>query len=263
MRIEHPAEVVHLVRHPADPLRRGDDGAGDDVGVAVEVLRGAVQLDVETSLQRPVVHRRGEGVVDDGDDPPLPAEGGHRLQVGDLQEGVGQALHQEGAGLRTDEVRPFHRVVTADEVDVDAQGRRVFREKAEGAAVEAVLGQQVGPLPPRLRLQQGQQGRGDRRHAGARHHRRLAAADPGQPRRQVPVVGRVAQPQVTDVVVRGGLLRLPGGALEDGLHHRPLDPVEAAVDQAGAQVAAAAHRTLSRSSRSYTATKSPRPLERL
>ena len=34
--IEHAAEVVHLVRDPPDPLRRGDDGAGDDVGVAVD-----------------------------------------------------------------------------------------------------------------------------------------------------------------------------------------------------------------------------------
>src|SRR5689334_6489648 len=65
VRIERAAEMVERLLDRGHAGGAADDGAGDDVGVSVEVLRGAVDDDVEALLDRPVVERSGAGVVDD------------------------------------------------------------------------------------------------------------------------------------------------------------------------------------------------------
>ncbi len=68
-------EAVERPRHGADRVLdeaqalvslcvAGDDGAADDVGVAAEVLGRRVHDEVGAELERPLVDRRGERVVD-------------------------------------------------------------------------------------------------------------------------------------------------------------------------------------------------------
>src|SRR5688572_20279214 len=68
MRIQRAAKMIEPVRDPVDPRLRSDDGAGDDIAVAVQVFRAAMQHEIEASFQRTEVDRRREGVVDQRDE---------------------------------------------------------------------------------------------------------------------------------------------------------------------------------------------------
>jgi hypothetical protein len=84
--IERAAEVIELVLDLLDELAPADDDARDDVAVAVEVLRGAVEDEVEAALDRADVDGAREGTVDDRDEPMRAAERGRGVEVGDGDE---------------------------------------------------------------------------------------------------------------------------------------------------------------------------------
>ena len=85
--------------HQVDILRdSGDDGAADDIGVAVEELGVGSDDEVCPEIQRLLQDWRAEGVVD-GHDSALALRGMSQLSrgsdVGDAQQWVGRGLHQE------------------------------------------------------------------------------------------------------------------------------------------------------------------------
>ena len=78
----------------SDVLFAPHDAPRDQIGVSVQVLRGAVKDSVETEGQRSKIDGRREGVVEDrGDD--LAREGHSFDQPGDTHQRIGDALEEE------------------------------------------------------------------------------------------------------------------------------------------------------------------------
>ena len=117
-RVERPGDRAERVLQEAEPLRDRlvvrRDHAGDDVGVAAEVLRRRVDHDVGAEVERVLQVRRGERVVDDD----LRADRVRRLgdggDVDDVEQRVGRALDPDeprllvevGGGVRRQLLRP-------------------------------------------------------------------------------------------------------------------------------------------------------------
>ncbi len=138
-----PPKMIELVTDALDHLFTPRDRAADDVGVPVEILRRAVQAQIEPGIDRPEVHRRGEGVVDQRDQP-VPAREAHdALQVRDLQHRVRHGLHIDRLRVRPELRFPRGRVVRIDEIELDAELREVARDQIVGAAIQRVLGDQM------------------------------------------------------------------------------------------------------------------------
>jgi hypothetical protein len=87
-------------RHSPGALRAHHGDAADDVRVAVQVLGGRVHHDVEAVFQRALDQRAGEGVVGHGDDAPFAADLGDRLQIRQLEHGIGRRLDPHHPGFR-------------------------------------------------------------------------------------------------------------------------------------------------------------------
>ena len=148
----HPAHgepAVHGARHRADgvlqeaeALRQvlavGHDHAADHVRVPGQVLGGRVDHHVDAEAERLLEVGAREGVVADGE-PSVPAgDGGHRLEVDELQRGVGRGLDPDAArpsGRRAGEVGRVGQVGVGEVEPVVAQDPL---EQAEGAAVHVV-----------------------------------------------------------------------------------------------------------------------------
>ena len=77
----------------ADNKKRGGHHAGDDIRMSVQILRGTVQLDVETQVQRPEIRGRAKSVVDQSHKPRGPAESDHILQTGHVEQRVGDRFY--------------------------------------------------------------------------------------------------------------------------------------------------------------------------
>jgi hypothetical protein len=138
-------EAVERAGHGADRLLHEahllvhvgvahDHGAPDDVGVPPEVLRGGVHDGVGAVLERALVDRRGEGVVD-RDDRVAPASD-DRGDVDDVEQRVGRRLDPDQArvgahssGHRVDVGLVDHRVA-------QAPAREDLVDEAVGAAIE-------------------------------------------------------------------------------------------------------------------------------
>jgi hypothetical protein len=170
--------------------------SGNDVGVAVHVLGRALENQVETNVRGSKIHRACEGVVDDGNQAPILRKGGHRLQVGQLDEGVGQSLHVDRPGIGLDQGSPGPGILGVNGCVADVQAREVLMEECVGPAVETVLHQEVI-----ARGQDGEQDCRDGRHATSGGQRRFSAFHHGDPIGQDQMVGAVAQPHVPHVVI--------------------------------------------------------------
>src|SRR3984885_7202294 len=106
VRIEAAAEVIGAV---ADALDRGCASRhrpGDEIGVAVQVLGGAVQRYVKSGRNGQVVDRAGEGVVDDRYQAVCAREFNHRLKIGHLEQRIGHGLAVDGARVGGDVLAP-------------------------------------------------------------------------------------------------------------------------------------------------------------
>jgi hypothetical protein len=160
--MQHGAvDAVVLPRGVDQRLRAGDD-ARRHVGMAVEVLRGAVQHEVVAEVERTLVVGRGEGVVGDGEGAGGVGDGGGgaqisevhrrvagRLGVDDLRVGLDGTLERLGLAL----IHLRHR---------DAVAREDLGEEGERAGVVRGLGDDVIAL-----LEMTEDGGGDGGHAGA------------------------------------------------------------------------------------------------
>jgi len=81
-----------------DQLGPAEDRAGDEVRVPVQVLRRAVQREVEAAGGGAEVDGRGEGVVHEADEVVRAGEGDHRVEVRHLHERVGDGFDVDRAG---------------------------------------------------------------------------------------------------------------------------------------------------------------------
>ena len=84
------------------PLAADHRGAGDHVGMAIQVFGGGMHHDVEAEGQRALHHRRGEGVVRHRDQAVPSPQIGHRSQVTSWFSGLD--------GVSTQIMRVFGRI---------------------------------------------------------------------------------------------------------------------------------------------------------
>ena len=159
VRIERPAEEVERPSHPVDVCPARQDAPRHDVRMAVEVLRGAVERDVEADRQGTEIDGAGEGVVDDRHQPLLAGELDDLAQPWDPHQRIGDALDQEHPCVGTQGVGPGVGTLIVDKGVAQAEVLRVLRQEIVRPAVQTVPGQQVVAL-----LQEGQDRRRHRRH---------------------------------------------------------------------------------------------------
>src|ERR1700683_997152 len=174
VRIEAAAEVIGAM---ADALDRGCASRhrpGDEIGVAVQVLGGAVQRYVKSGRNGQVVDRAGEGVVDDRYQAVCAREFNHRLKIGHLEQRIGHGLDVDGARVGAQLLGPRIAPVGIDEIVADAESSELAGEKVMRAAVQAVLRQQV--IPGRQKAQERGRARG---HAAGGDEGRLGALKRG------------------------------------------------------------------------------------
>ncbi len=172
--------------------------------MAADHLGQALHDQVGAEVERARQHGRGEGVVHDD-----PAAGG----VGDLGQGrqVRHAQQRVGDGLDVEDVGGGQQggadlvgVVDVDEVGVDAEAAELLRQELDGAAVQAVAGDDAA------RAAEGtEEGGGDGGHAGGGDQAPVGPFHPGQAVAEAAGVG-VA---VAGVDVAG--LGAVGDAVED------------------------------------------------
>ena len=135
--------------------------AAERVGVAAQELGGRVHHQVDAQLQRPLVDRGGEGVVDHHDGALRVGTGGQALQVEHLARRVGRALQVQDLQAFVDRGLDGGLIAGVAERHVDAQGGEERVEQLVGAAVGV-----LDAHHPVAAAQQRQQRVGDRRHAG-------------------------------------------------------------------------------------------------
>jgi len=85
---ERPAGEHGDFPDPVQELRRAGQRPGGHVGVAVQVLGGAVPDQIDAEVDRPLIERCREGVVSQGQHAVRAGHGCDGAQVGDLQERV-------------------------------------------------------------------------------------------------------------------------------------------------------------------------------
>ncbi len=219
VRVERAAEVVEQLADALHECPAAGHDPGGEVAVAVEVLRRAVQREVEAELSGPEVDGARERVVDHRDEAVLPGEGDDRLQVRDLHERVGDGLDVDGPGVGAQLRPPVGGVLAVDEGVVDAQAGQLVGDEGAGAAVGAIHDEQVVARP-----EAGEQAGRDRGHAAGGDQRRFGALERRELRVQRLVVGRVAEPHVACRVVVCLALIEERRRLEDGHRHRAVDP---------------------------------------
>ena len=177
LRVDAAAEHLARLPHRVHSLGRSHRRAGDHVAVPAQVLGRAVDDDVGAERQRPLQDAGGERVVDDEKRAGGVGLGRQPLEVDDAQQRVRRRLGVDDPRLRREQrVDPVD-VAQREPVDVEPEPRRPRVQELEGAAVDLALGEDAI-----ARLQEGQQRRGDRRHARGERQRRLGALGRGEPR---------------------------------------------------------------------------------
>jgi hypothetical protein len=180
--------------------------------------QAAVHRQIESDLGWAEVHRRGERVVDDRDEPVRPRELDDAFEVRDLHERVGERLDVDRLRLGPQLPPPGFPVLAIDQGMGDPVGGKILGDQAVRAAVQAILSEHVI-----ARAKNREQDPRDGRHSAGRHERGLGVLQRRELRVQGQVVGAVAQTRVPDVVVVGLAPVVVRAALEDGHRHRPTD----------------------------------------
>ena len=98
------AEIV--VQILVDPFLVRQDDAAEAAALAVDMLGGRVDDDMRAELERLLLQRRGEDVVDDQPRADRIGELGDDGDVDHLQRRVGRALQEEQLGVRPDRLFP-------------------------------------------------------------------------------------------------------------------------------------------------------------
>src|SRR5882762_2824193 len=144
-RIHGTAEINDHVPYAVHPFFTAGGGAGDNVGMAGEILGGAVDDDVEAKFDRLLQNGSGESVVDDRDEIVVLGEGDGSFKIYEAQRGVGGRFDVQNFAARSDQA--FDAVERrADVADSDAHVRKNIAHQAVGAAVELRGGDQFVAL---------------------------------------------------------------------------------------------------------------------
>jgi hypothetical protein len=167
-RAEHGAGEQGGIPDPVQDRRRPGQHPGRHVGVAVEVLGRAVPDQVDAEVRRPLVDRRGEGVVGEGQHVVRAGQLRDGAQVGDLQQRIARRLHQDQAGLRRQRRLERLRVGLVDQAGRHAQPWQQVQQHRRRAPVGGSLPDHV--ISGRYQGQHG--GGGERGHPGRGDHRR-------------------------------------------------------------------------------------------
>ena len=211
VRVERSAQVVELVLDRLDACRASHRGARDEVAVPVQVLGRAVQREVEPVRERPEPEGRREGIVDQRDESAGARELRRRVEVGYLQQRVGERLEIDRPGVPPELSLPRPRGLRVEEGHLDPQPRQIARHQIVRAAVESVLRQQVV-----AGAEHAEQGGGDGGHPAGGRQRGLRSFERGELLVQGQMVGRVGQARVRNVVVTAVAALDEGGGLEHG-----------------------------------------------
>ena len=138
-----PEHLVHEPNAIEQTSLRCDDGSRDHVAVAPEVFCRAVQHAVDPELDRPLVHRRSEGVVGEGG-------GAHGLgrrhglgEVRDHHRRIRRGLNVDQTGVGTDRLFPRPASARIHEGRFDPEAREQSREDLRRSGIEARAGDDV------------------------------------------------------------------------------------------------------------------------
>src|SRR6185437_16111427 len=116
------------------------DHAGDGIAVAAEELGCGVDDNVRAPLDGAKERRRSAGVVDHQRKLVLVGDGGQRLDVGDIELGIAEALSVNSARFAVDGGAQAGEIVAVDEANLDAEARQRVVEEIVGSAVERAGG---------------------------------------------------------------------------------------------------------------------------
>ncbi|EGE60534.1 hypothetical protein RHECNPAF_14110012 [Rhizobium etli CNPAF512] len=168
LRADRPAQRLDLLDHGL----AAENGAGDEIGMAADIFGQRIERDIGAMLDRPLEYRPEQGVVadDDGRVPLLCADRiGHTPDHRDVDQAVGRigrCLDQDdgNAALGDRLVGGLLHRAFADAIGKadggDAEIEEGLRQQGFRAAVERLRMQDRITRPD-----EGEQGRGDRRHA--------------------------------------------------------------------------------------------------
>ncbi|MNR14522.1 hypothetical protein D3C85_1310040 [compost metagenome] len=122
-----------------DVLLAAQHGSGQQVAVAAQVFGGRMQHDIRAVFQRPLQHRCGEGVVDDGQQALGARDGGHGGDIDQAQVRIGRCLEIDRPGLRADGGGHCLPLREIREYRAHAKARQPLREQREGGAVDDLV----------------------------------------------------------------------------------------------------------------------------
>src|SRR5215470_5034489 len=132
--VHRAAKIDDRVANFVDERLAARRGASDEVGMAAEILRGAVKDDIESELDGFLQDGAGEGVVDERDEIPFAREGDSCLQVNEAEDGIGGRFDVESLCAGVDEFFDAGEV-GFDVADDDAEAGKIVAHQAVGAAI--------------------------------------------------------------------------------------------------------------------------------
>src|SRR5712675_478375 len=135
--------MVQGVGDAFDQFRASYYGAGDDIGMSVEVLGAAMQRQVEANFRGTKIYWTRESIVDDRDEAILGGEVHRGPQIADLEQGIRHRLDVDSFGVRANRLAPGCRLVAVDKIHRHPVARKFLHEEIVGAAVNAVLREQM------------------------------------------------------------------------------------------------------------------------
>ena len=162
--------------------------------MAAEILGGRVHDEIHAPLERPRVVGRGEGGVDDGLHPVLPADGGEALEIQHAVVGIGGRFAQQHPRGGADRVLQRLVVARGHRGHLDAVARERLVEELPRAPVAV-----VGDHGVRAARQHGEERGGHGGHA-AREEQAVAGALEGGQLGLGDLLGGVAVAPVLDAL---------------------------------------------------------------
>ncbi len=222
---------LHQASHLVHDLIRSRNGAGDHVGVPVQILGRRVDHEIGPVLERPEIDGRRERGIDDERESFGFAERRDRLEIDHAHQRIRRRLEEDRARRLAHRALPRACLRRIYERDVDAQLPELFAEQPEHAAINPFACEQV--IAGTQHRQVCERGRA---HAARQEQRRLRALEQCQLLPDVYLVGIVAVPRVEDFGARADGIGECGALVERGGDCGPVGTrLGVAVNGAGGQ----------------------------
>ena len=169
-RQRRPGLAQQLMIIVDDDLLARQDAAAEHAALAVDVLGRRIDDDVGPELERALVERRREHVVDDELGAGAVRDLGDRRDVVDLQGRIGRRLHEEHFGVLGHRLLPLIEIVAVDERRRDAEAPQPVLDHPAARAEQGLRRHDVI-----AHAHEAHQRGGHRRHAGRGRARGLGA----------------------------------------------------------------------------------------